>query len=391
MSQIRAHSHTSRLSPDRAIFAQVRRLSLCSPSARLARRLPHTPSANLPIDRKSTSHTDGSHTRLAQPKAQPTVPIQRLRVYSAGTRAAVPYPPSGIRLTRTSEPSPARPQSIDTPLQPTKYRVRQQLHHPAAAALAPATRLALPPYPVLSVHHKSYGRLLGITTRLPRLPPRHQTAYRYPHPTDQVQSTDTASSPGGWSFRSGHQTGTASLPCSLCTPQVLWTASRHHHPASKASAKAPDSLPIPPSNRPSPAYGNSFITRSARLPPGHQTAYRYPHPTDQVQSTATASSPGAKASRPGHQTGTASFHVLPQYTTSLMDGSPVSPSSRQGSRPATRQLTDTPHPTDTWTRDNRAMLGATGVQTGRAPNPRLKDFEKFQSSPPLSERGRFPI
>ena len=169
----------------------------------------------------------------------PTALIKRLRVYSAGTRAAVPYPPDGMRLTRTSESSPAslpspvppqystrlmdgspayppgtqgsRPatrQSTDYPLQPTKSRVRSQLHHPAAAAFAPATRLALLPYPVLPQY-----------------------------------------------------------------TQVLWTARQSRHPARKALAPPPDSPPTTPSNRLPPGLGT---TEPCSERPGSRPAE---HPT----------------------------------------------------------------------------------------------------------------
>jgi len=87
-----------------------------------------------------------------------------------------------------------------------------------------------------------------------------------------------------------------------------------------------------------------------------------PYPPDGMRLTRTSEPSPASLPSP----------VPPQYSTRIMDGSPAYPPGTQGSRPATRQSTDYPlQPTSTWTRDNRAMLGATGVQTGRAPNPRL--------------------
>jgi len=53
----------------------------------------------------------------------------------------------------------------------SKSRRRQQLHYPAPRPRGPATRLALLPSPAL-VHHKSRGRVSGISTRHPRLSPR---------------------------------------------------------------------------------------------------------------------------------------------------------------------------------------------------------------------------
>ena len=66
------------------------------------------------------------------------------------------------RLTRLDQ----LPHPLDS-----KSRRRQQLHYPAPRPRGPATRLALLPSPAL-VHHKSQGRVSGISTRHPRLSPR---------------------------------------------------------------------------------------------------------------------------------------------------------------------------------------------------------------------------
>jgi len=65
----------------------------------------------------------------------------------------------------------------------SKSRRRQQLHYPAPRPRGPATRLALLPSPAL-VHHKSRGRVSGISTRQARLSPRPPDSPPTTHPLD---------------------------------------------------------------------------------------------------------------------------------------------------------------------------------------------------------------
>jgi len=237
---------------------------------RATRQLTKTPS-----NRPSPEYGYSFITRRQGLTARPPdwhclLPLSSL--YSTSLMEGISASPPGTKGSRQGTR-----QLTDTPLQPTKSRVRRQLHHPAAGAFALATRLALPPSPVhlctaqvlwkASQHHHP-------ASKAPAWPP---SSLPRPPPTDQVQSTAAASSPGAQASRPGHQTGTASILCTVLyspsTALVLWTASRHHHPASKASAQPPDSLPIPPSNRLPPGLGT---TEPCSERPGSRPAE---HPT----------------------------------------------------------------------------------------------------------------
>jgi hypothetical protein len=142
-----------------------------------------------------------------------------------------------------------------------------------------------------------------------------------------------------------------------------------HTSTGPGHSKAPPSLSSCAAPRtttsPSPEYGSSFITRQPGLSPRPPDWHRYPplsyksygrlpgiatrvarlsprspdslpspQPRDRVQSPRAASSPSSQGFGPGHQTGTAPFPmyspVLPQYSTSPMDGSQASPPGSEG-------------------------------------------------------------